>query len=199
LESVPSASGRRRSDAAPFCVIRPLEEADKFIGVTERGPGAGRKRLWSLRNGHVRAISFARPRWRKIVQRLSLLLDRRGVRREAPTYSGTDVLGNEYDFVLRPLPASPRRANSSFLFAPMVERWGIAAGDLVTGRPPGRQGPCVFHAVAPRPRPKPPRNRGVGSLTGEWHTRRAASGRRTDTRSATHRRVQRQARPTRTG
>jgi len=57
LESVPSASGRRRSDGSTILALygrsrRPII----FIGVTERGLGAGRKRLWSLRNGHVRAI-----------------------------------------------------------------------------------------------------------------------------------------------
>ncbi len=70
-----------------------------------------------------------------------------GVRREAPTYSGTDVLGNEYDFVLRPLPGEPSARKFIVPFrADLVERWGIAAGDLVTGRPAGPGCP-LYHAL----------------------------------------------------
>ena len=69
------------------------------------------------------------------------------MRREAPTYSGTDVLGNEYDFVLRPLPGEPSARKFIVPFrADLVERWGIAAGDLVTGRPAGPGCP-LYHAL----------------------------------------------------
>jgi uncharacterized Fe-S cluster-containing protein len=70
-----------------------------------------------------------------------------GVRREAPTYSGTDVLGNEYDFVLRPLPGEPSARKFIVPFrADLVERWDITAGDLVTGRPAGPGCP-LYHAL----------------------------------------------------
>jgi len=70
-----------------------------------------------------------------------------GARTEAPSYSGADVLGNEYDFVLRPLPGEPSARKFIVPFrADLVERWNITAGDLVTGRPAGPGCP-LYHAL----------------------------------------------------
>lgn len=68
-------------------------------------------------------------------------------RPEAATYSGTDVLGNEYDFVLRPLHGEPSARKFIVPFrADLVERWHITSGDLVIGRPAGPGCP-LYHAL----------------------------------------------------
>lgn len=70
-----------------------------------------------------------------------------GVRIAAPSYSGTDVVGNAYDFVLRPLPGEPSARKFIVPFrADLVERWNIAPGDLITGRPAGPGCP-LYHAL----------------------------------------------------
>ncbi len=62
-------------------------------------------------------------------------------------HSGTDVLGNEYDFILRPLPGEPSARKFIVPFrADLVERWNIAQGDLVIGRPAGPGCP-LYHAL----------------------------------------------------
>jgi uncharacterized Fe-S cluster-containing protein len=67
--------------------------------------------------------------------------------REASPYSGIDVLGNRYDFVLRPFPGEPSAHKFIVPFrADLVERWDIRPGDLVTGRPAGPGCP-VYHAL----------------------------------------------------
>lgn len=67
--------------------------------------------------------------------------------REAPSYSGIDVVGNRYDFVLRAFPGEPSARKFIVPFrADLVERWDIRPGDLVTGRPAG-QGCPVYHAL----------------------------------------------------
>jgi uncharacterized Fe-S cluster-containing protein len=53
-------------------------------------------------------------------------------------YSGCDILGNRYDFLLEPLPGeiSARKIVLPFR-ADLVEKLGIKAGDYVLGRPMG--------------------------------------------------------------
>jgi uncharacterized Fe-S cluster-containing protein len=70
-----------------------------------------------------------------------------GARIRASSYSGTDVVGNTYDFVLRPLPGEPSARKFIVPFrADLVERWNITPGDLVTGRPAGPGCP-LYHAL----------------------------------------------------
>lgn len=64
-----------------------------------------------------------------------------------PTFSGTDVTGKEYDFVLLPFPNEPSARKFIVPFrADLVEKWDIKKGDLVTGRPAGPGCP-VYHAL----------------------------------------------------
>lgn len=63
------------------------------------------------------------------------------------TYSGIDVAGKEYDFVLLPFPGEPSARKFVVPFrADLVERWGIKKGDLITGRPAGPGCP-LYHAL----------------------------------------------------
>jgi uncharacterized Fe-S cluster-containing protein len=63
------------------------------------------------------------------------------------TYSGVDVAGKEYDFVLLPFPDEPSARKFIVPFrADLVELWGIKKGDLVTGRPAGPGCP-LYHAL----------------------------------------------------
>ncbi len=53
-------------------------------------------------------------------------------------YSGKDVVGQAYDFVLLPLPGEPSARKIILPFRPdLVERWDIRRGDIVLGRPMG--------------------------------------------------------------
>lgn len=62
-------------------------------------------------------------------------------------YSGNDVLGNQYDFVLSALPGEPSARKFVVPFrADLVERWDIHPGEIVTGRPAGPGCP-VYHAL----------------------------------------------------
>lgn len=62
-------------------------------------------------------------------------------------YSGVDVVGQEYDFVIQPLPGEPSARKIVLPFRPdMVERMEIAPGDIVTGRPAGAGCP-VQHVI----------------------------------------------------
>ncbi|MGZ4935894.1 MAG: (Fe-S)-binding protein [Halobacteriota archaeon] len=62
-------------------------------------------------------------------------------------YTGTDVLGYAYDFVLRPLPGEPSARKYIVPFrADLVERWNISPGELVLGRPAGPGCP-LYHAL----------------------------------------------------
>ena len=64
-----------------------------------------------------------------------------------PTFSGIDVAGKEYDFVLFPFPNEPSARKFIVPFrADLVEKWDIKKGDLVTGRPAGPGCP-VYHAL----------------------------------------------------
>jgi uncharacterized Fe-S cluster-containing protein len=67
--------------------------------------------------------------------------------RAASSYSGRDILGNRYDFVLHAFPKEPSARKFIVPFRPdLVERWEIRPGDLVTGRPAGPGCP-VYHAL----------------------------------------------------
>lgn len=62
-------------------------------------------------------------------------------------WSGTDVVGNPYDFVLRPLPGEPSARKIVLPFRPdLVERWHIVKDDIVVGRPAGAGCP-VQHVI----------------------------------------------------
>ncbi|MFA4876085.1 MAG: (Fe-S)-binding protein [Methanoregula sp.] len=62
-------------------------------------------------------------------------------------FSGTDVCGKAYDFVIGPLPGEPSARKIVLPFRPdLVERWNIAKGDIVLGRPMG-QGCPVQHVL----------------------------------------------------
>jgi uncharacterized Fe-S cluster-containing protein len=76
------------------------------------------------------------------VSRENLLIQARNA-----TYSGVDVAGKEYDFVLLPLPGEPSARKYIVPFrADLVDLWGIKKGDLVTGRPAGPGCP-LYHAL----------------------------------------------------
>lgn len=78
----------------------------------------------------------------KITDRESLAIQARNI-----TYSGVDVVGKEYDFVLLPFPGEPSARKYIVPFrADLVEKWDIKKGDLVTGRPAGPGCP-VYHAL----------------------------------------------------
>jgi hypothetical protein len=53
-----------------------------------------------------------------------------------PTYSGRDILGLDYDFVIKPFPDEPsaRRYIQPFR-ADLIEQWEIEPGDILRGRP----------------------------------------------------------------
>lgn len=62
-------------------------------------------------------------------------------------YSGTDVCGKSYDFVIGPLANEPSARKIILPFrADLVERWNIGKGDIVLGRPMG-QGCPVQHVL----------------------------------------------------
>ena len=62
-------------------------------------------------------------------------------------YSGTDVTGAKYDFIIRAFPGEPSARKFVVPFrADLVEKWDIHAGDLVTGRPAGPGCP-LYHAL----------------------------------------------------
>ena len=62
-------------------------------------------------------------------------------------YSGVDVVGQRYDFVIRSLPGEPSARKIVLPFRPdMVERMDIQRGDIVTGRPAGAGCP-VQHVI----------------------------------------------------
>jgi uncharacterized Fe-S cluster-containing protein len=68
-------------------------------------------------------------------------------KREQPSYSGTDVTGAKYDFIIRPFPGEPSARKFIVPFrADLVEQWNIKKGDLVTGRPAGPGCP-LYHAL----------------------------------------------------
>jgi uncharacterized Fe-S cluster-containing protein len=51
-------------------------------------------------------------------------------------YDGTDLLGSEYDFILRPLPGEPSAQRYIQPFRPeLIEQWGIGPDAIVIGRP----------------------------------------------------------------
>jgi uncharacterized Fe-S cluster-containing protein len=63
------------------------------------------------------------------------------------SYSGTDVTGAKYDFVIRAFPGEPSARKFIVPFrADLVEKWDIRPGALVTGRPAGPGCP-LYHAL----------------------------------------------------
>ena len=67
--------------------------------------------------------------------------------RDKTEYSGTDVTGAKYDFILRAFPGEPSARKFVVPFrADLVEKWDIRKGDLVTGRPAGPGCP-LYHAL----------------------------------------------------
>ncbi|MCT8336084.1 Fe-S cluster protein [Methanoculleus sp. Afa-1] len=63
-------------------------------------------------------------------------------------YTGRDVLGGEYDFILNPLPGEVSARKIILPFRPdLVEKWEIASGDIVVGRPAGAGCP-VQHVLS---------------------------------------------------
>lgn len=53
-----------------------------------------------------------------------------------PLYSGRDILGFEYDFVIGPFPGEPSARRHIQPFRPdLVERWEIGPGEIIRGRP----------------------------------------------------------------
>ncbi|WML66737.1 MAG: hypothetical protein METHP_00190 [Methanoregula sp. SKADARSKE-2] len=62
-------------------------------------------------------------------------------------YTGTDVTGARYDFIIHAFPGEPSARKFVVPFRPdLVERWDLKRGDLVTGRPAGPGCP-VYHAL----------------------------------------------------
>ena len=62
-------------------------------------------------------------------------------------YSGRDIVGQSYDFVMRAMPGEPSARKIVLPFRPdLVERMGIVKGDIVTGRPAGAGCP-VQHVI----------------------------------------------------
>lgn len=62
-------------------------------------------------------------------------------------YTGLDVLGKEYDFILRSFPGEISARKIILPFRPdLVEKWKIKSGDLVLGRPMGAGCP-VQHVI----------------------------------------------------
>ena len=65
----------------------------------------------------------------------------------APKYSGIDIIGMSYDFVLKPFPNEPAARKIILPFrSDLVEKWNIQRDDLVIGRPAGAGCP-VQHAI----------------------------------------------------
>lgn len=53
-------------------------------------------------------------------------------------YSGTDVVGQQYDYVITAIPGEPSARKIALPFRPdLVERMEIVPGDVVVGRPAG--------------------------------------------------------------
>ncbi|MDD1701777.1 MAG: Fe-S cluster protein [Methanoregula sp.] len=70
-----------------------------------------------------------------------------GACKEQAKYSGTDVTGAKYDFVIRAFPGEPSARKFIVPFrADLVEKWDIRPGALVTGRPAGPGCP-LYHAL----------------------------------------------------
>jgi uncharacterized Fe-S cluster-containing protein len=65
-------------------------------------------------------------------------------------FTGTDVCGRSYDFVIGPFPGEPSARKIILPFrADLVERWNVTEGDIVLGRPMG-QGCPVQHVLRVR-------------------------------------------------
>ena len=66
----------------------------------------------------------------------------------ATRYTGRDILGTEYDFIIEPLPGEVSARKIILPFRPdLVEKWEIGPGDTVVGRPTGAGCP-VQHVLS---------------------------------------------------
>ncbi|MDR0778611.1 MAG: Fe-S cluster protein [Methanomassiliicoccaceae archaeon] len=66
---------------------------------------------------------------------------------ESAAYTGTDIVGQPYDFIISPLPGEPSARKIVLPFRPdMTERMNITQGDIVLGRPAGAGCP-VQHVI----------------------------------------------------
>ncbi|MDR2845860.1 MAG: Fe-S cluster protein [Candidatus Methanoplasma sp.] len=69
------------------------------------------------------------------------------VRPRGTVYNGIDVVGQEYDFIVTPLPGEPSARKIVMPFRPdLTEKYGIKKGDIVVGRPAGPGCP-VQHVI----------------------------------------------------
>jgi len=58
--------------------------------------------------------------------------------RDKDSYSGKDILGRDYDFILDPMPCEVSARKVILPFRPdLVEKWEIVPDDIVVGRPAG--------------------------------------------------------------
>ncbi|UAL08323.1 MAG: Fe-S cluster protein [Candidatus Methanogranum gryphiswaldense] len=63
------------------------------------------------------------------------------------SYSGVDVVGQHYSFVMQPIPGEISARKIILPFRPdLVEKWSIVKGDIVVGRPAGAGCP-VQHVI----------------------------------------------------
>lgn len=66
---------------------------------------------------------------------------------QGATYTGVDVTGQPYDFIISPLPGEPSARKIVLPFRPdMTEKMNIVPGDIVLGRPAGAGCP-VQHVI----------------------------------------------------
>ncbi len=66
---------------------------------------------------------------------------------EDAVYTGRDIIGTPYDFVIKAMPGEPSARKVVLPFRPdLVERMDIVPGDIVTGRPSGAGCP-VQHVI----------------------------------------------------
>jgi uncharacterized Fe-S cluster-containing protein len=61
-------------------------------------------------------------------------------------WSGKDIAGFDYDFVLEPFPGEPSARKHIQLFrTELIEKWGIVPGDIIMGRPV--EPSCPIHHI----------------------------------------------------
>jgi uncharacterized Fe-S cluster-containing protein len=66
---------------------------------------------------------------------------------DSNVYTGTDIIGQPYDFIISPLPGEPSARKIVLPFRPdMTEKMNISPGDIVLGRPAGAGCP-VQHVI----------------------------------------------------
>jgi hypothetical protein len=61
-------------------------------------------------------------------------------------WSGKDIVGFDYDFVLQPFPGEPSARKHIQLFrTELIDKWGIVPGDIIMGRPV--EPSCPIHHI----------------------------------------------------